>query len=111
MTFRPTGLWTGDLGRLEVSLLHRHRDQVALRRVRPPVVRAAQRRGIPALDVADPVAAVGAPIGQDVDLTVPAAGHDHRLPAHMAGQIVPRLRQFAVVGDIHPSVGKNPLHF
>ncbi len=76
---------------------------------RPAVVRAAERRGVAAGEVADLVGPVGAAVEQEADLALAVAGHDHRLRADRLEHVVVRLGNLAGVPDEHPRPVPDPL--
>ena len=91
-----------------IAALERVAEQRAGVAVRPPVVRAAKSAGVAPLRIADQVRPVGAAVEQQVDLTPPVAGHDHRLRPDRLENVVVGLRDLARVPDVDPRPVPDP---
>jgi hypothetical protein len=91
------------LGGVEIRLVHgAGADEPAVRIVAPLVVRTdeALRRSV--CRVADLEAAMAAGVVVRVDAPVGGAGHDQRVLADLQGEIIARLRDFAIVPGEYP---------
>ena len=76
----------------------------------PAVIEAGHPRRVAAALVDDLGAAMGAAVEEHVDRAVPMAGHHHRLPSELGGEVIAGIGNLAHVPDEQPSPPEDALH-
>src|SRR5271156_4046679 len=93
-----------------VGLLQiRHASEPPVIAVGPAVIGAGKGGGIAGIGAAQPVATMTAYIQKSVNLPRCIAHHQNRVLAHIGGEEIARLRDLALVAQIEPAAGEDPL--
>jgi hypothetical protein len=85
-------------------------EQLALVVERPAVERAGEIGPVVRLAPAQHRPAVAARVDQAVQLAILGPGNDHRGPADIRGEVVPDLRDLALMRQVHPVALEDMLH-